>query len=84
MRILVRTRWLLPILVIGLAVLVVKLPISASHQVLADGPLATDGPQAQIEGDQLLASPLLAESVAEGPDSPDATVQFDEGTQGTY
>ena len=47
MRILLKTTWLLSILVIGLAILVVKLPTSTSHQVLADGPPATDGPQAR-------------------------------------
>ena len=79
MRVLVKTTWLSPILVIGLAILVVKLPNSTSHQVLADGPPTTDGPQARVEGAQ-----PLAELVAEEPDTPDAAAQLDEGTHGTY
>lgn len=83
-RILVKTTWLLPILVIGLAVLVVKLPTSTSHQVLADGPPATGELQAQVEDAQPLAYPALAELVAEEPDPPGATAQLDDSTHGTY
>ena len=42
MRLSARIRWLLLILVIGLAVLVVRSPDPASDQVLADGPPITD------------------------------------------
>ena len=84
MRILVKTTWLLPILVIGLAVLVIKLPTSTSHQVLADGPPVTGELQAQVEAAQPLAYPALAELVAEEPAPPDTTAQLDEGTHGTY
>jgi hypothetical protein len=84
MRVLVKTKWVLPVLLIGLALLAVKLPTSTLGQALADGPPTRDEAQAQIEDAQPLAYPGLAELVAEEPDLPDATAQLDEGTHGTY
>jgi hypothetical protein len=84
MRILVKTTWLFPILIVGLAALAVMLPISISHRVLADGPPTTDEVHARVEDAQPLAYPALAEPVAEESDPADATAQFDTSTQGTY
>ena len=84
MRILLKTSWLLSILVIGLAVLVVKAPASTWHQALAEGPPITGELQTQIEDAQPLAYPALAELVAEEPNPPGATVQLDASNQGTY
>ena len=84
MRILVKTTWLLPILVIRLAILVVRFQTSTSHQVLADGPPTADEPQGQVEGAQPPAFPGPAEPVAEEPNLPGAADQLDEGTHGTY
>jgi hypothetical protein len=79
-----KTKGLLQILVIGLAVLAIKLPASTSGQALADGPPTTDEAGAQVEGIQPLAYPALVELAVEEPDAPDATAQLDEGTHGTY
>ena len=79
-----KTKGLLQILVIGLAVLAIKLPTSTSGQALADGPPTRDEAQAQVEDAQPLAHPALAELAVEEPDLPDATAQLDEGTHGTY
>ena len=84
-----KTKWLLPILLIGLAVATIQLPTVASDPVLADGPPTTEGLEAQTEASGPLAVPpleeLLAEaSVADGGEPPDATAQLDTSTQGTY
>ena len=84
-----KTKWLLPILLIGLAVATIQWPTAASDPVLADGPPTTDGLQAQIEASGPLMGPPLAEllteaSVADGGEPPDATAQLDTSTQGTY
>jgi hypothetical protein len=84
MRVLVKTKWLLPVLLIGLAVLAVKLPTSTSGRALADGPPTTDEAQAQVEGAQPVTFPALAELAVQEPEAPDATAQTDEGTHGTY
>ncbi len=84
-----KTKWLLPILLIGLAVANIQLPTAASDPVLADGPPPADGLEAQTEASGPLAVPPLAEllaegSVADGGETPDATAQLDTSTQGTY
>jgi len=85
----VKTKWLLPILLIGLAVATIQLPTAAPDQVLADGPPTTDGLEAQTEASGPLVVPPLAEllaeaSVADAGETPDATAQLDTSTQGTY
>jgi hypothetical protein len=75
---------LLPVLLIGLAAFAVRLPTSTSDRALADGPPTTDEAQAQVEGTQPAAFPALAELAVQEPEAPDAAVQTDEGTHGTY
>ena len=84
MRVLVKTKWLLPVLLIGLAVLTVELPTQTPGQALADGPPTADEAQAQVAGAQPVAFSALAELAAEEPQPSDATAQTDEGTHGTY
>ena len=84
MRVLVKTKWLLPVLLIGLALLAVELPTSSSGQALADGPPTTGSVQAQVESAQPPAHPMLVELAAEESDAPDVTAQSDDGTHGTY
>jgi hypothetical protein len=84
MRVLIKTKWLLPILLLGLAILAVNPPTSTSRQALADGPPTADGAQAQVEGDQPLAHPVLADLAAEEPQPSNATTQTDTSTHGTY
>jgi hypothetical protein len=89
MRTLVRTKWLFLALLIGLAVVTIKLPPSASEQALADGPPTTDGVQvAEAETGPLVVPPLTdslaEESGAHDNESPSATAQLDTSTQGTY
>ncbi len=84
-----KTKWLLPILLIGLAVATIQRPTAAPDQVLADGPPTTEGLEAQTEASGPLAVPPLAEllaeaSVANGGETPGATAQLDTSTQGTY
>jgi hypothetical protein len=80
MRNLAKTTWLLPILVIGLAVVAIKLPTWTS----ADGPPATDELQVREEDSGPLEVPPLAEGMAEEPAAPDATAEFDDSMYGTY
>ena len=84
MRVLVKTKWLLPVLLIGLAALAVKLPTPTSGRVLADGPPTTDEAGAQVEGAQPLAYPALAELTTEEPQPSNATAQTGKDTHGTY
>ena len=84
-----KTKWLLPILLIGMAVVTIQWPTDAPDQVLADGPPTTEGLEAQTEARGPLVGPPLAEllaegSVADGGETPDATAQLDTSTQGTY
>jgi hypothetical protein len=81
-RILKKTTWLLPILLVGLAVLSLKSPAWTPNQALADDPPTTD--EARAEGAQPPAYPALAELAAEAPQPADATAQLDASTQGTY
>jgi hypothetical protein len=84
MRVLIKNKWLLPVLLVGLAVLTVKLPTSTSGQALADGPPTTDEAQGQVEGAQPPAYPALAELAVKEPDPPDSAAQTDDRTHGTY
>ena len=73
MRTLVKTKWLLPILIVGLAILVVvQSPSSASNQVLVGAELSTE---AAAEMKPVAAGP-------EGPEAPEA--EFDDSAHGTY
>ena len=73
MRTLVKTKWLLPILIVGLGILVVvQSPSSASDQSLAEAELSTE---AAAELESVAANP-------EGPEAPEA--EFDDSTHGTY
>ena len=70
MRTLVKTKWLLPILIVGLGILVVvQSPSSASDQALVEAELATG---AAVE----------LQPVAAGPKGPEA--DFDDTAHGTY
>ena len=74
MKTFVKTKWLLPILMVGLAVLVVvQSPSSASDQSLAVAELSTETTAAALE--PVAASP-------EGPEAPEA--EFDDSAHGTY
>lgn len=90
MRIVFKTRFLLPLLLIGLAVLFVKLPTSASDQASAGTSLATEKSQVQVGNNPSVVDPTQAEarvdeSVAEGDEAADATqAEFDDTTCGTY
>jgi hypothetical protein len=90
MRIVFKTRWLLPLLLIGLAVLFVELPTSTSDQALAGTSLTTEKSQAQVEDIASVVNPSQAEaqvdeSVTAGGEAPDAAqAEFDDTTCGTY
>ncbi len=89
MRVLARIRWLLLVLVIGLAVVAIRSPDPASDQVLADGPPTTDEVQvAEADTGPLVVPPLAEllaeETVADSGETPGATAQLDTSTQGTY
>jgi hypothetical protein len=90
MRIVFKTRWLLPILLIGLAVLFVKLPTSAADQALAGTSLTREKSQAQVEDSASVVGPPQAqaqvdETVTAGGEAPDvAQAEFDDTTCGTY
>jgi hypothetical protein len=90
MRVVFKTRWLLPLLLIGLAVLFVKLPTSTSDQALADNSLTTEKSQAQVGEiasvvDPPQAEAQVAEPITEGGESPEAAqAEIDDTTCGTY
>ena len=73
MKIFVKTKWLLPILIVGLAILVVvQSPSSASDQSPVEAELST-------------GAATVLEPVAAGPkglESPEA--EFDDSAHGTY
>jgi hypothetical protein len=73
MKIVVKTRWLLPILMIGLAILAIEPSISASDQSLTDATLATEGTASGLEP----ATPKAETSEA-------TQAQFDDTALGTY
>ena len=88
MRVLARIKWLLPALLIGLAVVAISLPTWTSDRVLADSPPATDELQAgEADTGPLVVPPLAevlaGETLADGGEAPDATAH-DTSTQGTY
>jgi hypothetical protein len=60
-----RTRWLFPILLIGLAVLFVKLPAAASDRTLADASLPAENGEAQAEVSAMPAEPMPARAQVE-------------------
>ncbi len=90
MRIVFKTRWLLPILLIGLAVLFVKLPTSAADQALAGTSLTTEKSQVRVGDsasviDPPQAEPRVDETVtASGEASDVAQAEFDDTSCGTY
>jgi hypothetical protein len=90
MRIVMKTRFLLPLLLIGLIVATIDLPTLTPDQVLADGPPTTDEGPAQVEeiGTPTQPSPVegLAQLPIPGvPDSPNGTeTEFDDSSHGTY
>jgi hypothetical protein len=89
MRVLTRVKWLLPVVLIGLAVVAVKLPTWTSDQVLADGPPTTDEIQVADANTGPLVVPPLAEllaeeTVADSGETPDAAAHLDDSTHGTY
>ena len=74
MKISVKTKWLLPIFIVGLAILVVvQSPSSASDQSLAEVELSTETTASVLQ-------PVVVSS--EGPEAPDA--EFDDSAHGTY
>jgi hypothetical protein len=84
-----KTKWLLPILIIGLVVFGAGLPTWASDKVLADGPPITDKLQTQVEESGPLSLPpqletLVEESTTGSSEAPGATAQLDDSTHGTY
>jgi hypothetical protein len=90
MRVVFKTRWLLPLLLIGLAVLFVKLPTSAADQALANASLTTEKSQAQVGEIASVVDPPQAEAqvdepVTEGTEAPEAAqAEIDDTTCGTY
>jgi hypothetical protein len=90
MRIVFKTRWLLPILLIGLAVLFVKLPTSAADQALAGTSLTMEKSQVRVGDSASVIDPPQAqaqvdESITAGGEASDATqAEFDDTTCGTY
>ena len=74
MRTLVKTKWLLPILIVGLAILVVvQSPSSASDRSLVEAEISTETTASVLE-------PVVVRP--EGPEAPEA--EFDDSTHGTY
>ena len=80
-----KTKWLLPVLLIGLAIIFIKPPTSVPGPALADGPPRADelhdiGPLAGLPP----AEALMAEPVAQGGETDDQAAQIDDATHGTY
>jgi hypothetical protein len=90
MRMLFRTRWLFPILLIGLAVLFVKLPTTSPDQALANTSLPAEKAGAPAEADAGPAGPAPAqaqvdEPAIQGGETPEAAqAEFDNTSCGTY
>ena len=80
-----KTKWLLPVLLVGLAIFFVRLPASTPDPALADGPPRADelqdiGPLAELPP----VAALMAEPVAQDDETFDQEAQFDDSTHGTY
>ena len=80
-----KTKWLLLVLLIGLAIFFIKLPTPTPDPALADGPLTTDelqdiGPLVDLPP----AEALMAEPVAQNDETANQATQIDDGTHGTY
>jgi hypothetical protein len=73
MRIILKTRWLLPILMVGLVILTIEPPIQASDQSLAEVTSGTEPTETGLD---------LAMIEAEAPAEAEAT--FDNTAFGTY
>jgi hypothetical protein len=73
MRMILKTRWLLPILMVGLAILAIEPPIWASDQTLAE---VTSGTEPTATGLDLAVIDV------EAPAEPEAA--FDDTAHGTY
>lgn len=73
MRVVFRTRWLLPILMVGVAILAIEPPIWASNQSLAE---ATSGTEPMATGLDLAMIEVEAPAEAEAA--------FDDTAYGTY
>ena len=79
-----KTKWLLPVLFIGLAIFFFKLPTSTPDPALADGPPTADelqdiGPLADLSP----AEAPIAEPVAHDDGTSDQAAQIDDSTHGT-
>jgi hypothetical protein len=84
-----KPKWLLPVLLIGLAILVINLPAPTSAPVLADGPMTVDELSAQAESIQPAADlppieSLIGEPVANSEETSDQVAQLDTSARGTY
>jgi hypothetical protein len=90
MRRLMRTRWLLPMLLIGLAVLLVRLPGTAPDQALADASLPAQNGRTQAEVGAGPAEPMPTRARIDGPatqpgETPEAPqTELDTTSCGTY
>jgi hypothetical protein len=84
-----KTKWLLPVLLIGLTVIVIKSPTSTSAPVLAGSPPTVKKLPAQAESIEPAADvpaieALNGEPVADSEETSDQVAQLDTSTQGTY
>jgi hypothetical protein len=86
MRRLFRTRWLFPILLVGLALLFVKLPSAAPDQALANVSLPSEKAEAQAEVNAEPAEPPpVAEPTLQAGETPEAApAELDDTSCGTY
>ena len=80
-----KTKWLLPILLIGMAVVTIQWPTDAPDQVLADGPPTAD----ELQNIGALADlppvdTLVTGPVAQDDSTTDQATQIDDDTHGTY
>jgi hypothetical protein len=80
-----KTKWLLPVLLIGLCILFIKLPTSTPDPALADGRLTADelqdiGPQADLP----TVKALINKPVLQNDETADQAAQIDDDTHGTY
>jgi hypothetical protein len=90
MRRLFRTRWLFPILLVGLALLFVKLPGAAPDQALANVSSPAEKAEAQAEVSARPAEPppaaaQVAEPALQAGETPEAApAELDDTSCGTY
>jgi hypothetical protein len=90
MRIVAKTKYLLPFFIIALTIAAIELPKATPGQVLADGPPTTAKDAAQGEEVGTLTQPSPVEGLAQlpfpgAPDGSNGTeAEFDDSTHGTY